>query len=98
VTVLQGIILDNDTGGLDVGRLEVSEQTMLIAGSGGNTIVSNQGLGENENLSTVGWIGHGLWVSDEGRGENSFTRDVGFGAEGLAGEDRAVLEVVSNVG
>lgn len=91
MAVLQGIVLNNDTRGLDIRRFEVSEETVLIAGSGWDSVVANQGLGEDENLATVGGIGHGLRVSHERGGEDCFTRDVGFGTEGLAREDRAIL-------
>jgi hypothetical protein len=96
VAVLQGIVLDNDARSLDVGRLKVSEQAVLIAGGRGDAVVADQGLGEDENLSTVGRIGHGFRVSDERGGENCLAGDVGFGAERLARENRAILSGVSN--
>ena len=37
---------------------------MLVTSSRWYTVVTNQGLGEHENLSTVGGVGHGLRVSD----------------------------------
>ena len=92
VAVLQGVVLDNDTRGLDVGGLEVAEQTVLVTGSGGHTVVANQRLGEDEDLATVGGVGHGLGVSDERGGEDGFTRDVGLGTKRLSGEDGAVLQ------
>lgn len=95
MAVLQGVILNNNTRGLNVGRLEVSEETVLIAGSGGHTVVANQGLGEDENLAAVGGVGHGLGVANERGGEDGFTRDVGLSTEGLAGEDGSVLDRVS---
>jgi hypothetical protein len=91
VAVLQGVVLDNDTRGLDVGGLEVAEQTVLVTGSGGYTVVTDQRLGEDKDLATVGGVGHGLGISDERGGEDGFTRDVGLGTKGLSGEDGAVL-------
>lgn len=73
VAVLHGIVLNNNSRRLDVGRLEVAEQTVLIAGRRGNTVVADQGLGEDKDLATVGRIGHRLRVSDERGGEDSFT-------------------------
>lgn len=53
VAVLKSCICDNDTGGLDVGGLEVFEESVLIPGRGRDTVVSNQWLGEDKDLSTV---------------------------------------------
>lgn len=64
---------------------------MLVASIGRHTVVANQRLGENEDLTTVGGIGHGFGVSDERRGEDSFTGDVGFGTKRLSGEDGSIL-------
>jgi hypothetical protein len=97
VAVLQSIVLDNDTGSLDVGRLEVSEQAMLIACRGRDAVVADQGLSEDENLSTIGWVGHRFRVPDERGGEDSFAGDVGFCAERLARENGAILSEVSKV-
>jgi hypothetical protein len=91
MAVPQSIVLDDDTGGLDVGRLEVAEQAVLVPGGGGDAIVANQWLGEDENLATVGGIGHRLGVSDERGGEDGLARDVGLGAERLAREDGSIL-------
>jgi len=73
-----------------VGGLEVLEKVELVTGGRGNTVVSNQGLGEDENLASVGGVGHGLGVSNEGGGENSFTRNVGVGTESLALENGTI--------
>ena len=91
MAMLQGIVLHNDTRGLEVRRFEVSEQSVLVLGRGGNSIITNQGLCEDENLTAVGGIGHRLGVSDERGGEDSFARDVGFGAERLSGKDWSIL-------
>jgi hypothetical protein len=91
MAVLQGVVLDDDTRGLDVRGLEVTEQTMLIASSRRHTVVADQRLGEDKDLSAVGGVGHGLGVSNKGGGEDGFTRDVCLGTERLSGEDRAIL-------
>lgn len=65
---------------------------MLVAGGRRNAVVANQGLGEDENLATIGRIGHGLGVTNKRGGEYCLAGNIGFGAKGLAGEDRAVLE------
>jgi hypothetical protein len=95
VAVLESIVLHNDARRLNVGRLEVSEQAVLIAGGRGHAVVADQRLGEDEDLAAVRGVRHGLGVSHERRGEDCLARDVGFGAERLAGEDGAILEIVS---
>jgi hypothetical protein len=50
-------------------------------------------LCEDEDLATVGGVGHGLGVAHERGGEDGFTGDVGLGSEGLAFENRAVLDI-----
>jgi hypothetical protein len=44
---------------------EVSEQAMLVTGVGRNTVVANQWLCEDEDLATVGWVGHRFGVTDK---------------------------------
>jgi hypothetical protein len=73
-----------------VGGLEVLEKVELVTGGRGNTVVSNQGLGEDENLASVGGVGHGLGVSNEGGGEDGFTRNVGVGTESLTLENGTI--------
>jgi len=53
VAVLKSSIGDNNTSGLDVGRLEVLQQVVFVSNGRGNTVVSNQGLGEDQDLTTV---------------------------------------------
>ena len=84
MAVLHGVVLNYNAGGLDVGRLEMSEQSMFIPGLGGYSIIADQRLSEDENLATVGGIGHGLGVSNERGGEDGFARHVGFGTERLS--------------
>jgi hypothetical protein len=96
MAVLQGIVLHNDTRSLDVGRLKVSEQAVLVTGGRGDAIVANQRLGEDEDLPTVGRIGHRFRVSDERGSENCLAGDIGFGAKRLAREDGAILSGVSS--
>jgi hypothetical protein len=91
MAVLQSVVLDHNTRRLDVGRLEVSEQAMLIAGRGGDAVVADQRLGEDEDLAAVRGVRHGLGVSNEGGGEDCLAGDVGLSTERLAGEDWAIL-------
>lgn len=91
VAVVEGNIGDDNTGTLDVGRLKVLEEVVLVAFVGGNAIVANQGLGEDENLATVRGVRHGLGVANQRRGKDGFARDVSIGAEGLATEEGAIL-------
>ena len=92
VAVVEGDIGDDNTSALDMRGLEVLEQVELVSLVGGNTVVADEGLGEDENLAAVREIGHGLGVTDKRGGENSLSRDVGVGAEGLALEDGTILE------
>lgn len=91
VAVLKGDIGDNNTSTLDVRRLKVLEEVILVTLIGGNAVVANQGLGEDENLATVRRIRHGLGVADERGGEDSLARDVGVGTKGLASKDGTIL-------
>ena len=91
VAVLSSDIGDDDTGALNVGGLEVLEEVELVALVRGDTVVANQRLGEDENLTTVGGIGHRLGVANKGGGEDGFTGDVGVGTEGGTLENGAIL-------
>jgi len=92
VAVPLGDIGDDDTGTLDVRRLEILEQVVLITHRGGHAIVSNKRLGEDEDLTAVRGVGHGLGVSNEGSCEDSLARDVCVGAKGCATEDGTVTD------
>jgi hypothetical protein len=91
MAVVDSDIGDNNTSTLNVGRLEVLEKIELVSDSGGNTVVANQGLGEDEDLTSVGGVGHGLGVANKRCGEDGLTRDVGIGAESLALKNRTIL-------
>jgi hypothetical protein len=91
MAVVDSDIGDNDTSTLNVGGLEVLEKIILVSDSGGNAVVANQGLGEDEDLASVGGVRHGLGVANKRGGEDSLTRDVGVGAESLALENRTIL-------
>jgi hypothetical protein len=91
VAVLEGVVGDDDADALDVGGLEVLEEAVLVALVGGDAVVADEGLGEDEDLAAVGGVCHGLGVADEGGREDGLAGDVGLGSEGLAVEDWAVL-------
>jgi hypothetical protein len=90
VGVLRGSICDNNGSSLDVGALKVLVETVLVAHGSGHTVVANQRLGEDQNLTAVRRVGHGLGVSDERCGEDGLTADVGFCAKALSVVDRAI--------
>ena len=96
VTVLLGDIGDDDTSSLQVGRLEVLQESIGVLLGGGDTVVADQRLGENQNLTTVGGIGQGLGVTDQGGGEDSLAGDVGAGTEGLSGKHRTITDSESS--
>lgn len=91
VAVLEGDIGDNHASDLNMGRFKVLEEVVVVALAGRNTVVSNERLGEDEDLPTVRWVGHGLGIADQRGSEDGFTGDVGIGTKSLALEDRAVL-------
>lgn len=94
VAVLLGVVGYDNAGALEVRRLEVLEQAPLVKLVRGHTIVPDEGLGEDQDLATVGGVGHRLRIANQGSGEDSFARDVGVGAEGTPGEDGAVLNIM----
>lgn len=91
VAVLKGDVGDDNTSTLNVRRLKVLQKVVLVTLTGGNAVVANQGLGEDEDLATVRGVGHGFGVADERSGEDSLARDVSVGAKGLASENGAIL-------
>lgn len=91
VAVLLSDVGDDDTGALDVGRLKVLEELVLVKLVGGDAVVADEGLGEDQNLAAVGGVGHGLGVSHERGGEDSLAGDVGVCSEGSAREDWTIL-------
>jgi hypothetical protein len=91
MAVLKGDIGDDNTSTLDVRRLKVLQKVVLVTLAGGNAVVANQGLGEDEDLATVRGVGHGFGVADERSGEDGLARDVSVGAKGLASENGAIL-------
>lgn len=92
VAVVEGNIGHDNTGALNVGGFKVLEEVVLVALFRGDSVVANQGLGEDEDLTAVGRVGHGLGVSDEGRGKDSLARDVSIGAKGFSTENGTILE------
>ena len=82
VRVFGCIVGNDDACALDIGGFEVSEEIIFITFVyRGNTIVSKKRLGEDEDLTFIGWIGHGLWIPDNGSGEDCLTADVSIGTE-----------------
>lgn len=81
---------NDNTNSLDVGALEIFQQAMLITGARRDTVVANEGLGEDEDLTTIGRIGQRLGISDQGGGEDGFARDVAASTEGSPVEDWAI--------
>lgn len=90
VAVLLSNISNHHSGTLNVGRLEVFQEVVLIPHVGGNTIVANQGLSEDDDLAAVGGVGHRFGVANERGSEDGLARDVGIRTEGGASEDRAI--------
>lgn len=91
VAVVEGDVGDDNTSALNVRGLEVLEEVVLVALAGGDAVVANQRLGEDEDLTSVGGVGHRLRVANEGSREDSLARDVGVGTEGHTLEDGTIL-------
>jgi hypothetical protein len=86
VRVLLGMVGDNDSGGLDVRGFKVLQQAGIVTGiTGGDSVVADERLGEDQDLAAVGGVGHGLGVADERGGED------GFAGDGLAGAERGAV-------
>lgn len=83
VRVLEGDVRDDDSRALDASRLHLGDSGHGGEGLvGGDTVVSDERGGEDENLAEVGGIGHGLAVC-EGRRKDE---------EGEGGEKSARIE------
>jgi len=92
--VFRGIIGDDNAGALDGGGFKVAEEIVFIAFiEGGDAIVSEEGLSEDEDLAFVGGIGHGFGIAYDGGGEDGFTADVAIGAKGNAVEHGPILPI-----
>lgn len=98
MAVVDSNIGDYDARALNVGRLEVLEQVPLVTLVRRHAIVSNEWLREDENLTSVGRVGHGLGVTDKGGSEDGLSTNIGIGTKGLALENGTILEAepVSN--
>lgn len=95
MAVLFGNIGDHNAGALDMRGLEVLQKIELVTLVRGDAVVTDERLGEHENLAAVGGIGHGFGISHEGGSEDGFTGDVGVGTKGGTVEDGAILYGVS---
>lgn len=56
--IFRSDISDDNTSALDVRRLKVLEEVVLVSLVGGDSVVADQGLCEDQNLATVGRVGH----------------------------------------
>lgn len=92
VAVLLSHIGHNHTSSLEVGGLEILEKTVLVPLGRRHAVVADQGLGEDQDLTTVGRIGQRLGIPNQRGGEDGFTGDVGASSEGLAVEDRTISD------
>lgn len=90
VAVLLGDIGDNNTSRLKIRRFKVFQKTVIVLLEGWHTVVANQGLGKDQDLSPVGGVGQRLRVADQRGGEDSLTRDVGTSSKRLAMENWSI--------
>jgi len=71
----------------------VLEKPKLVPGRAGNPIVSNQWLGEDQDLPAVGGVCHGFWVTNQRGGEDKLPCDRFRGPESLSIKGLAVLKL-----
>src|SRR5205814_6595414 len=76
VTIFFCNVCNNDTNGLYIRGLEIFQEAMLITIARRDSIVSNEWLCENQNLSTIRRVGQGLWVANERGCKYSLARGI----------------------
>jgi hypothetical protein len=77
------ITAHNQTRNVNVVAFKMEWQTVLIHdGIVRNTVVSNQGVGEHEDLTAIRRISQGFWVTNHARVKDDFSRHVDGGSEG----------------
>lgn len=91
MAVLSSHVGYDDSSALYVGGLKVLEQVEFVADVRRHTVVSDERLSEDQDLATVGRVGHGLWITDQGGSEDGLSGDVGVGTEGCSVEHWAIL-------
>ena len=98
--VLPRVRTHDETGNVNVVRLKVFGQTMIVDdGLVGDTVVADEGVGEDEDLATVGRIREGLGVADHTGVEHDLTGDGGVGTEGTSPEGgRSIGQVQVGLG
>ena len=83
--VLPRVRADDEAGDVNAIRLKVFGQSMVVDdGLVGDTVVADEGVGEDEDLTTVGRIRQGLGVADHAGVEHDLTGDGGGGTEGTS--------------
>lgn len=99
VRVLFGQVSHYDSGTLDPRRLEEAWRTIEKGREGvvGDSVVSDEGSREDENLGSVRRVRHGFRVGRDRRAEDGFSETTIGRAEGLAGEGLPGLEMESRV-
>lgn len=95
MAILFGNIGHHDASGLKIWRLEVSKEAVLVSRVRRDTVIADQRLSEDQDLSTIRGIGQGLRVSDKRGGEDGFSGNIGLGTKRLSIEHRSILKVPS---
>jgi hypothetical protein len=91
-----GVRRDNKAGDMYFGGLEVSRaiaEELIHSLAGWHAVISHQGKGNDEDLTTVGGICYGLWVANHAGLENQFTSNAPFGTKAVSLVGRVVLEI-----
>lgn len=86
------VAADNKTSNMNSRGLEVLGEPMFIFdGLIRNTIVSNQGISQDEDLTSVGWVRQGLGVPYHPRVEDDFTGYIDGCTEGAPLNSRRII-------
>jgi hypothetical protein len=65
VAIILRVIADNNSRDVNFGRLERDGKSVeRVFWAFRNAVISDDGIGQDENLALVGWIGEGLGVPD----------------------------------
>jgi hypothetical protein len=84
---------------MDPTRFKVQGQTMRIQdGFIGYTVIANERVRQDEDLSPVGWIRKGFGIADHAGIKDDFTHDIDGGTKGASDDGIAFIGQVQDDG
>ena len=87
VIVLVRVIHHDESSDMNLIALEMLRKSELVLVLGiGNSVITNQRIGKNQDLSSVGRIRERLGITDHTRVENDLSRDASVRTEGISTE------------